>query len=105
MNRDVLVKILGSLSDDKLIQAMSVIGIKPADIGFDPMQGMAADDSGSAIVPWNERQVPYSGGTDRPTLSDKQWAMDELGNTPVEPTKGDGVLGMPNNPYLQTGGT
>ncbi len=105
MDRNVLVKILGSLSDDKLIQAMSVIGIKPADIGFDPMQGMAADESGSEIVPWNDRTVPYSGGADRPSLADKQWAMDELGNQEVLPSKGDQVLGMPNNPYLQTGGT
>lgn len=99
MDRNVLLKIIGALPDDKLIQALSVIGLQPGDMGgFDPLQGMAADDG---IQSWNDREVPYGGGQDRPTLSDKAWAA----QPPNAQTPTPGGMLEGENPFLQTGGT
>ncbi len=105
MNRDVIMKIIGALPDEKLFEALSVIGLKPADIGFDPVAGMSMEGGagdGSKITSWNARTVPYKGGGDRPTISDKEWALD---SQEVLPSDGMGVFEQEQNPYLQTGGT
>lgn len=70
LTRDQMVSILSAMADDKLLQAMSAVGI---DTGGQP--GMAGLDLGeeeaSGIQSWNARDVSVP-PANKPALFDKQ---------------------------------
>ncbi len=109
IERNVAMAILGALPDDKLLKALQVAGVAPvaADQGMDALavgQGMdpTAAGPGNKIQPWNERQVSYGGGKDRPALIDRMWASQPTDMNAQQPVQGGAVTG--SDIYLQTGG-
>ncbi len=109
MDRNTLVTILGALPEDKLLKMLSVIGLAPTggEQGADFLGALDMDAAANnKIQPWNDRTVPYNGGTDRPAIADKKWAEGAGGvGQAMDPRLGqidDGV--DPTNIFLQTGG-
>lgn len=92
-DRQELIGILSSLSDDRLVQALSAAGVtvSPSDLSAD----LAGHEPVASLTPWNktEVRVPF---TRRPPLVDqsKTWDMPERQPTPA--------LGFLNDPRMDS---
>lgn len=78
MNRQQMLSIIGTMSDDNLMRALSATGVECCDeMGMDGDygSGLGAEDDGGELVSWNNTDVKVP-KTKRPPLFDKNQTLD-----------------------------
>lgn len=106
ITKKLALALLSQMPEEKLLQALSVVGVTAPDGTGNMLAGLAiGDDENNKIQSWNDRKVAM-GGEDRPAMVDKKWAEGAGDVSQAMPAKwgniDDGV--DPTNIFLQTGG-
>lgn len=111
LDKDTLLKIFAVLPEEKLMKALSVVGLGMGsdmsggmDDAKDPAEFDAVDAMGAnKLQSWNDRTVQYDGGKDRPAMADKDWAIPKTKAAFPDAADGEDLVGGDDN-FLQTGG-